>query len=1192
MRVIFLVFAFFATVCQAEDISISKLDPARVKSKGHVVAVNRTASGQKIDLGGKEYKDGVSVTSGSDMCFLAGTSQRLKGSVAVYDGSPGEMLFTVFGDSRVLWRSKVLRPGEPLKSFDIELKGITLVRLSGVGPVDASGGWLNVRFVHEGRGVKPEAVYNPETYESLPEWQNPRVFRVGTEPSTASMMVYDSPHQARVASGREDSPWFMSLNGKWKFDWVNHPAKRKRDFCQLWFAMKSWTDIDVPGCVEVQGFGTPLYKNLGYYFKVDPPYVMEEPDPKYTTYRERNAVSSYRRSFVLPENWKGRRVFLRFDGFSSAMYVWLNGKRIGYAEDGRQGASFDISSYLILGKNILAVAVYRLSDGSYMEDQDLWRLSGIYRPVYLWSVPESHISDFFVQTTPSSSDDYNGGWNLKVTGDVASNTNGLSVVAELYPQSFKGKRIALNSCMVIEGKMQLNMDVDAPRLWSAEQPNLYRLILTLKDRDKNIIESIPQNVGFRSVELKNRRILLNGKPILFKGVNRHEMDPDGGYTLSYERMLQDVLLMKRLNINAVRTCHYPNDPRWYDLCDKYGLYVMDEANLETHGLAGRVRNPVIDPAFRSAALDREKGMVERDKNHPSIVMWSLGNENNVDSDFFEQAYNMIRARDPGRPIQNQRNGPTDTHDQMYMRVAQLEKYGQDNSKKVPAILCEYSHAMGNSSGNVSDYWRTIRKYDNLQGGFIWDFVDQGLRKRIPTEQVKLGQPGWFWAYGGDYGDYPNDDNFCCNGLVQPDRRITPQVAEVRWCYQPVFVKNKDMHKGLFTVENDNFFTNLKEYECLWHYEEDGKVVSEGSLGALDVAPRGSMDVELPVDVMRDSIRKPRVAGWRFDFVLRKNQPWAEKGFCVASDQILLPVDAVPVWTSDKERSVPAILDKEDRIEISGEGFTAVISKVNGALVSWNVGGTEFLMSPLEPEFWRAPTDNDRGNRMPERQACWKNAAAKRVIRDVLIKNDVDGNRRIELSFALPEAQKSSGVINYTFRQGGDVRVSMTLTPKGSKLPSIPRVGMKMQISPALDRVTWLGRGPGENYCDRKMASFYGLYSLPADDFFFPYVEPQETGNRMDTFYVDFTDADGEGIRVTGDPKINFNILPYTIEELSTRKHPCELNRCGNRIVNIDYGQMGLAGEDSWGVRPWPEFQLSASKIWKYEFVLSKISAEK
>jgi len=1177
----------------AADLSIIALDPLQVKSVAASLALKTGLNGKPIRVGGQEISEVVTVGAGTDICFLCGTSERLKGRVAVPDAAAGELTFTVYGDSRVLWTSDVLVAGAGSTPFDIALSDVKLIRLAVAGDTSATGCWVETHFSHSNKGVKPEVVYNPETYESLPEWENPRIFRVGTEPSTATMMVYDSERKALRAESRSDSSWFMSLDGKWKFNWVNHPDKRIRDFCQPWYSVDRWEEIDVPACVELLGYGTPLYKNMGYFFKIDPPYVMREPEPGYTTGKEPNAVSSYRRTFKLPKRWIGRRVLLRFDGFSSALYIWLNGQCVGYAEDGRQGATFDLTPYLVRGENILAVSVYRLCDGTYMEDQDFWRLSGIYRPVYLWSPPQSHINDFFVQTQPVVASDYAGRWILKITGEVQSPTNRLNVAASLYPHSFKGRRLVQRDCVTsADGSFEINLDVDNPRLWSAENPNLYKLVLTLRDHEGHLQEAIPQKVGFRMIQQRDSQILINGEPVLFKGVNRHEMDPDGGYTLSYQRMLEDVLLMKRLNINAVRTCHYPNDPRWYDLCDEYGLYVMDEANLETHGLHGRVRNPVIDPAFRNATLDRESGMVERDKNHPSIVMWSLGNENNVDSDFFEQAYNMIRARDPHRPIQNQRNGPADTEDRMYMSVAKLTDYGGDKSKKVPAILCEYSHAMGNSSGNVSDYWDVINRYDNLQGAFVWDFVDQGLRKKIPAELCVAGEPNWFWAYGGDFDDFPNGDNFCCNGLVQPDRRVTPQMAEVRYCYQNIFVNAKEVQAGVFTVRNDYFFTNLKKFRCLWSYTEDGKVVDEGSLDELDVAPRSSLDIKLPVATIRKSKGRSRVAAWNFNFALRDDQNWADKRFIVATDQVLVPIEKITSSWNAAENSVPVVIEKQNHFAIAGRDFSAKISKADGALISWKVRGAELLKSPLVPEFWRAPTDNDRGNKMPERHACWEKAAVNRVVLDSFIRNEPDGNRRIEIKCALPDAGRSTLVLNYTFRHGGDVRIVMQLNPKGEKLPSIPRVGMKMQIAPEFDRVTWLGRGPGENYSDRMRASFFGKYSLHADQFYFPYVEPQESGNRMDSFYAKFTSADGGGIGVSGEPTINFNIQPYTIEELSSKKHPYELLRSEYRTVHIDYGQMGLAGENSWGARPWPQHQLAADRSWEFAFVLSCLDAEK
>jgi beta-galactosidase len=950
-----------------------------------------------------------------------------------------------------------------------------------------------------------------------------------------------------------------------------------------------WNEIPVPDSVEVRGYGTPLYKNIGYYFKVDPPFVTGEPDPRYTTFKERNAVSSYRRTFTVPKGWKNRTVYLRFDGFGSALYAWLNGQPLGYAEDGRQGAEFNITSSLKEGENTLAVEVYRLCDGSYMEDQDFWRLSGLTRPVYLWSVPQAHLRDFFVRTTTGVAGDYGGVWNLKVETTLGLAAQGVSLEAELYPHRFTGGRVARGRAVPVGDTFQLNLPVKAPRLWSAEQPHLYQLVLTLKDARGKTIESIPQKVGFRQVESKSSQLLVNGQPVLIKGVNRHEMDPDHGYAVPLSRMIQDITIMKQNNINAVRTCHYPNDPRWYDLCDEYGLYVMDEANVETHGLSDSPRNPVIDPSFRAAAMSRETGMVERDKNHPCILFWSLGNENNVDSDFFGQAYAWIKARDPGRLIQNQRNGPRDTMDSMYARVREVEAYGKRADTAVPFILCEYSHAMGNSSGNLADYWLVINRYPNLQGGFIWDFVDQGLRKAIPSEHVKHGGPTTFWAYGGDYGDTPNDDNFNNNGLVQPDRRLSPQFAEARYCYQTVFVEAVDVTRGLFRVKNRAFFTNLSDYEGRWTYEENGDVVAKGSLGRLDVPPQGQKDFSLPLSMVRRPAYAALASTWNFEFLTTRKTAWADKGFSAGHDQVVVPSDPQPSLTVGVVgREEAKIAETEDAVNVTGATFAARISKATGAIVSWKVQDVEQLLAPLEPNFWRAPTDNDRGNGMATRHAAWQLAAQRRDVRGVSVQREVDGNWRVLVTLAYPAAGDTTGTLAYTFTDAGQIHVTLKIEPGGKGLASLPRVGMTMQIPLKYNRVTWLGRGPHENYADRKDSAFFGKYTLAAADFYFPYVEPQETGNRAETFWVTFTDAAGKGIKVAGDPKINFNILPYLASELQTRKHPWELNPCGNWVVNVDYGQMGLAGEDSWGARPWPEYQLLPDRTYSYGFVLSPV----
>ncbi|MDX9867454.1 MAG: glycoside hydrolase family 2 TIM barrel-domain containing protein [Kiritimatiellia bacterium] len=1168
---------------------LSALDVSFVTPGGAAV------TGQPLRVANVAYAEGLGMRVPAELCVLSGSAMRFAGKVGVDDaGADGSAVFRIYAGDRLLWQSGAVRRGEPAKTFDVSLAEAGQVRLVAEGGANVQADWVETLFTLEGR-LRPCAAYNPAVYAERPEWENPLVFRVGTEKPAATMWVFDSIRAARDAAAREESPFFLSLDGVWKAHWAPHPDQRPQGFQQPDYPDGGWRGLTVPGCVELAGLGTPLYKNIGYYFKVDPPFVLGEPDPRYTTHRERNAVTSCRRTFTLPEGWEGRTVYLRFDGFASAMSVWLNGEKLGYAEDGRQGATFNVTAALRTGTNTLAVEVYRLCDGSYMEDQDFWRLSGLCRPVYLWSVPETHVRDVFVRTLPAVAGEYAGTWNLTVGAEIAGGGDTdarleAALFAHRFRNGFWNRTVARGTAEAAGAGFRLTLPVASPRLWSAEQPNLYTLVLTLRDARGRILETIPQRVGFRQVEWEGGQVRVNGQPVLFKGVNRHETDPDHGYAVPWERMVQDITLMKRNNINAVRTSHYPNDPRWYGLCDAYGLYVVDEANLETHGLANTPRNPVVDPSYRAAALDRQTGMVERDKNHPSVVIWSLGNENEVDSDFFAEAYARIRARDPGRPIQNQRNGPRDFEDAMYTRVRELEAYGRRTDTERPFILCEYSHAMGNSSGNLAEYWRVIEAHPSLQGGFIWDFADQALRKPLPSERVRHGGAKHFWAYGGDYGDFPNDDNFNCNGLVQADRRPSPQLAEVRHVYQNVSVTARDVTRGLFTVRNKSFFTPLREYACRWTYEENGEVIDSGSLGRLDVPPQGSLDFALPLSMVRRPVYAARVSTWNFRFLTLRDTPWAKRGFTVARDQVVVPAAAQPVLMTAAAGRAPVRLEETDRdVTATGQDFDVRISKATGSIVSWRVRGEEQILSPLEPDFWRAPTDNDRGNQMAARHGIWRGAAARREVRGVTVRQEVDGNWRILVRLAFPAAGATSGTLHYSFTPAGQIRVAFTVTPAGASLPPLPRVGMTLQIPLAYDRVTWLGRGPHECYADRQASAFFGLHSCALADLFFPYVEPQESGNRTDTFWVTFTDAAGKGIRVTGDPKINFSARPYTTRELESRKHPWELVASGNGVVNLDYGQMGLAGENSWGARPWPEYQLPPGREYGYAFVLEPVS---
>jgi len=1140
-----------------------------------------------VRIGGQSYPDCVTWKGNARLFVIRGSATEFLGKVAVADGSSGKTCFEICGNGGVLWSSGEMRAGDAPKEFHVNLVDSPEFQLRSMGDAECRATWFSTGFPLKGK-VLPIATYDPASYETLADWENPRTYRIGTEAPAATMYSTDTARHARRFTCREDSPFFQSLDGQWQFHWVPTADQEVEGFERPELDFAEWKTVPVPSCSEVLGYGTPLYYNGGRYLYDDPPFVTREPPENFTMFRERNAVSQYRRVFEIPPEWEGRDIFLHFDGFASAIHVWLNGEKLGYAEDGRQGAVFNVTRLVKRdAPNLLAVSCYRMTDATYMEEQDFWHLSGIYRSVFLTARPTIRVRDFFLHTAPQVAGGYDGDWNLRIDAEL-SQAAGCTLAAELLPFSFGGSS-AKASAESVGNRVSITLPVRKPRLWSAEQPNLYTLVMVLKDAGGKVLEAIPQRVGFRTIERTGGQILVNGAPILIKGVNRHEMDPYSGYAVSLERMREDILLMKRNNINAVRTSHYPNDPRWYDLCDEYGLYVMDEANLEAN--LENARNPVVDPNYRDAAIYRDIGMVERDKNHPSVIFWSLGNENNIDSDFFGQAYHWIHNRDPDRPIQNQRNGPKDLVDNMYTPVRDVLVYGEIRNQPIPMILCEYSHAMGNSSGNLADYWKAFYAYPNLQGGFIWDFVDQGLAKPIPSSHVRHGMATNFWAFGGDYGDFPHSGNFNCNGLVQPDRRETPQMAEVRYCYQNFRVLDKDVMQGRFIIENRSFFTNAKEFSCYWTYEENGEVVAKGKLGKLDIPPQHSREVALTLSMVRKPGYIARVSTWNFTFETTRRTAWAEKGFVVARDQIVVPTE--PISIADEESAVSSrpleVKEEADSYLATGNRFAVKIGKKSGCIESWKWDGNEILIAPFVPSFWRAPTDNDKGNGMPARQSIWREAEEKYQVSQISTRREVDGTWSVRAKLAFPSARESTVELAYTFTHTGKIRVMYTLSPKGENLQPIPRIGMTTQIPLKYGHVDWLGRGPQENYADRRAAAFYGRYSLPASEFFFPYVVSQETGNRSDVYWVSFADATRkEGVKVTGDPRINFSVLPYTVAELSQRKHPWELVPTGNWVIHIDFGQMGLAGEDSWGARPWDEYSLPASHEYRYNFTLEPL----
>ena len=1012
-----------------------------------------------------------------------------------------------------------------------------------------------------------------------PDWENPRVFGINKEPAHATLSPYPDEASALRASG---SPFVHTLNGSWKFHWASKPDERPRDFFKADYDVSNWKEIRVPANWEMEGYGTPIYSNIVYPFKKDAPRVTAEPSPDWTAYKERNPVGSYRRTFELPVSWANRETFLVFNGVSSAFYVWVNGQQVGYSQDSRLPSEFNITRYLKSGENSIAVEVYRWCDGSYLEDQDFWRLSGIFRDVELVSRAKSYIRDFYVRTGLDSA--YRDALlKLKISlKNVSESDQSLSVEAKLLDVGGRSLFASPRTASVpsqSEVLLEFEQRVANPRKWSAEEPNLYTLLLTLKDATGRVVEVVPWRMGFRTSEIKNGQILFNGKPIVIKGVNRHELDPDLGQVVTVERMIQDIKLMKQYNINAVRTSHYPNVPQWYELCDRYGIFILDEANIESHGYGANEEQRIsTGEDFTAAHVERVSRTIERDKNHPSIFIFSLGNEAGVgrnhaaSREWAKTHYpEFIISYEPGRS----RHG--DTYSPMYTKPDRMEpdweKYGQGK----PMFLVEYAHAMGNSVGNLQEYWTVIESHPQMQGGFIWDWVDQGLRKKDAG-----GKP--FWLYGGDFGDKPNDDNFCANGLVFPDRKPHPSLDEVKKVYQYIKVEPIDLKNGRILVRNKYLFQDLSFASGRWELSENGVVVKRGALPQLQVPAGGSQELSL-------SLKAPRlVPGGEYflkvSFALKADKSWAGKDHIVAWDQFQMPYD-VPAATGTDLAGFPAlrVSESSDVITVEGRRFVAAFGKKSGALEKYDVEGKALLVGPLSPNFWRPPIDNDRGNDMQKKLHDWRDAGPKRTVTSVAFEQVSPQLVKVTAMAKLPLAEGLYSVV-YTMRSDGGIEVASSLSSI-DKAPDLPRIGTQMEIAGTLRRVEWYGRGPHENYWDRSTGAAVGRYSMDVEDLFVPYLEPQENGNRTDVRWVTFTDQSGAGLRVKGEPLIYFSAWTFAMNELEHRKHPYEIQHSRNITVNVDYRQMGVGGDDSWGAWPHQEYRLPA-KDYQYSFVIEPI----
>ena len=1005
--------------------------------------------------------------------------------------------------------------------------------------------------------------------QTFQEWRNPEINAVNRAPMHTNYFAFENADAAKKAD-KKQSTNYMTLNGTWKFNWVKDADSRPTDFWKTDFNDKGWDDLQVPAVWELNGYGDPIYVNVGYawrnQFQNNPPEVPTE----------NNHVGSYRREIVVPASWKGKDIIAHFGSVTSNMYLWVNGRYVGYSEDSKLEAEFDLTPYLKPGqKNLIAFQVFRWCDGTYLEDQDFFRYSGVGRDCYLYARNKKRIQD--IRVTPALDAAYQNG-SLAVNLDLKG-----SGKVDLELVDAQGKQVATATA---NKSGLVTMNVENPKKWSAETPYLYTLRASMQGSN----EVIPVKVGFRKIELKGDQILVNGKAVLFKGADRHEMDPDGGYVVSPERMLQDIQIMKQFNLNAVRTCHYPDDNLWYDLCDQYGIYVVAEANIESHGMGYGDKTLAKNPSYKKAHLERNQRNVQRGFNHPSIIFWSLGNEAG-DGPNFEQCYKWIKAEDPSRACQYEQarqKEHTDIFCPMYYDYNGMEKYGQRTDATKPLIQCEYAHAMGNSQGGFKEYWDLIRKYPNLQGGFIWDFVDQSCRWK--------GKDGvMIYAYGGDFNRFDaSDNNFCDNGLISPDRVPNPHMYEVGHFYQNIWTTPADLSKGEVNVFNENFFRDLSAYYMEWQVLKDGKVIRTGRVDDLKVAPQETAKITLNIG------KTCTCKEWLLNvfYKLKNREGLLPAGFTVAKNQLTLndykapSMDLKNVETTNVATVVPQIIDNQYHyLIVKGNNFVAEFNKQNGYLSKYAVDGTEMLKegAALTPNFWRAPTDNDMGAGLQNRYAAWKNPGLKLVSLNSKTEND-----QIVVNAEYDMKNVSAKLyLTYVINNEGAIKVTQKMTAdKNAKVSPMFRFGMQMQMPKCFETVEYYGRGPVENYSDRNHSTDLGIYRQSVDEQFYSYIRPQETGTKTDIRWWKQLNAGGNGLKVVGDAPFSASALHYTIcslddGEQKDQRHSPEVQKADLTNLIIDKAQMGLGCVNSWGALPLPQYMLPYGD-YEFTFILTPV----
>ena len=998
-------------------------------------------------------------------------------------------------------------------------------------------------------------------------WNTPELNQQNREQRRADFFSYESINLAEQGD-KSKSSRYLSMEGTWKFNFVKNHQDAPKDFFRTDFNDNEWEEFPVPGLFEINGYGDKIYKNVGYAwcttFKTNPPYIGETD----------NYTGSYRREFELPSAWNGSDVFFHVGSATSNLSVWVNGKYVGYSEDSKIAAEFNITKYLKKGKNLIAMQVMRWCDGSYLEDQDFWRFTGIAREVYLYAREKTRIADIILDA-----DLVNGYKDGKLTFDIPLSGDKKANI-DLTLKDAEGKVVRSMQLPPMSPSPRGVIEVAGVKAWSAETPYLYTLDITLKKNGREI-ESVSKKIGFRKVEIKGGQMLVNGQPVLIKGADRHELDPETGYVVSVERMIQDIKIMKQLNINAVRTCHYPDDPRWYDLCDQYGLYVTAEANIESHGMGYDEKTLAKNPRFHKAHLERNEANVLTLRNHPSIIVWSLGNEAGYGKNF-EDVYDWVKATDKTRPVQYEQagqKGKTDIFCPMYYGYYSCQAYAKGDNPR-PLIQCEYAHAMGNSMGGFKEYWDIIRKYPKYQGGYIWDFVDQGLADVSPVTGRRI------FTYGGDYGRYPASDyNFNCNGLIAPDRRLNPHAHEVGYYYQNIWIEKVNASEGKYTIYNENFFRSTDYLTldiCVSVNGEPKFSYAERNIDG--IAPQTRKEFTSPV--LAEKIAELKAQNptseitIAFYFKSKNGEPLIDKGQTLAKYQEVVQPYTYPTLTAAAEGSTPKLTETEAYIKMEAAGMAVTIGKWSGWIDYLDVNGKEMLVNreSITPNFWRAPTDNDYGARLQQRFAVWKNPGYKLTG----IHHETDGNNRVVKALFTLENAKGQLAMTYTLKPDGTLLVAQDFTADKTveKGAEMFKFGMQMQMPERFSAIEYYGRGPVENYSDRNNSEFIGKYTANVSDEYYEYVRPQESGNHTDVRCWTHCNKQGKGLRFYGTEALEMAALPYLTADLdggdvkeAQHMHSGDLTARPYNVMHVAKRQMGLGCIDSWGAWPMQAYRM-------------------